>query len=343
MGALFEKLEKTVGGILAIWALVLGIGKFIAGGQTRSAELYLASKKDPMNSFQKRFKNIIEGIKPGRVAVFIDDLDRCKSSYVISLLESLQTLFNYQNVFFIIAADKKWINACYEVEYQSIKSYIGTTGKPIGNLFIEKMFQQSIALPGVHKEMKEKLWDSLLSVDKQEITETDESIVKEMQNAGSLQETEEIIARSKEGSFATEHAVRLQAIKKITKKQNLEETEHLLKPYANLLDLNPRSMKRLINNYSAIKASSIISHIDIPTHQTVLWAILTMRWPIVAEYILEHAALSKGSINIKNGNLPAEINHLFKDEELINLLNGGGHKDGPLVANTVIQCRQLFI
>lgn len=341
---LLENVGKGVGGLLALWAFVLGIGRYLSSRNTKDAETYLASRKDPMNSFHKRFKNIMEAIKPNRVAIFIDDLDRCKSSYVISLLESLQTIFNNQNVFFIIAADKKWINACYEVEYNSIKSYITATEKPIGTLFIEKMFQQSVALPGVHSEMKKKLWNSLLSYTSGVIGETDNSLVDEMDRATTIEQTEHILSKAKTSSFETDHAVRLAAVKKMAEGANVTQIEHLLEPYGIYLDLNPRTMKRLLNSYSAIKASAVISHIDIPIHQTVLWTILTMRWPVIAEYLLEHAEISDSRIVLNPANLPASITALFQEKELSDLLNGNLLPEKrPLEAQTIVQFRQLLI
>ena len=344
VSTLLDNVGKGVGGILALWAFVLGIGRYLSSRNTKDAETYLTSRKDPMNSFHKRFKNIIEAIRPNRVAIFIDDLDRCKSSYVISLLESLQTLFNNQNVFFIIAADNKWINACYEVEYNSIKSYISPTEKPIGTLFIEKMFQQSVALPGVHSEMKKKLWNSLLSAADAVDSAPDNSLVDQMKRATTIEQTENILSKAKMSSFQTDHAFRLAAVKKMADSKNVAQTENLLEPYGVYLDLNPRTMKRLLNSYSTIKASAVISHIDIPIHQTVLWTILTMRWPVIAECLLQHAEVVDNTISLNPANFPASITALFREKELNDLLNGSllPEKRG-LEAHTILQFRQLLI
>ena len=125
---------------------------------------------------------------------------------------------------------------------------------------------------------------------------------------------------------------------------NVHQIEHLLEPYGVYLDLNPRTMKRLLNSYSAIKASAVISHIDIPIHQTVLWTILTMRWPVIAEYLLEHAEISDSRIILNPANLPASITALFQDKELSDLLNGNLLPEKrPLEAQTIAQFRLLLI
>src|SRR3712207_7942290 len=42
---------------------------------------------------------------------FVDDLDRCQSSYVIRLLEGIQTLFSDPRVMYVISADRRWLRS----------------------------------------------------------------------------------------------------------------------------------------------------------------------------------------------------------------------------------------
>ena len=51
------------------------------------------------------------------VAIFIDDLDRCKGSTVVELLEGVQTLFRDAPVVYLVAADRDWLSDSYAAEY----------------------------------------------------------------------------------------------------------------------------------------------------------------------------------------------------------------------------------
>lgn len=123
-------------------------------------------------------------------------------------------------------------------------------------------------------------------------------------------------------------------------KKVLVETEHFLKPYSTFMDLNPRNMKRLLNSYTVNRASSLIAHIDIDLHELVLWTILTLRWPVLAEYLSEH--LDDLTNEFTSSKLPVAIEELLRDEEVKTLLSGG-HIQKPLRISSIEKCRQLFM
>lgn len=334
----FENMDKIIAAVLSVWALILGMSKSVFQGSAKAAENYLSSQEDPMGHFKKRFKSLVTATSPSKIAIFIDDLDRCKSSFVLELLENIQTLFKDTNVLYVIAADKKWIDACYEVEYDKMKPYVSAEGKTIGPLFTEKMFQLSVALPGAPFSIKEKLWYSMLNLNigADDISANSMDINK----AVSVESRERLIREANTKSFSENHATRLKILDMLADKKVLVETEHFLKPYSTFMDLNPRNMKRLLNSYTVNRASSLIAHIDIDLHELVLWTILTLRWPVLAEYLSEH--LDDLTNEFTSSKLPVAIEELLRDEEVKTLLSGG-HIQKPLRISSIEKCRQLFM
>jgi hypothetical protein len=90
------------------------------------------------------------------VCIFIDDLDRCRAEYVVELLAGIQTAFRHNRVFYVVAADRGWIRASFEASYDKFAKSVGSVGQPLGYLFLEKIFQLSMPLPGMGKDIREK-------------------------------------------------------------------------------------------------------------------------------------------------------------------------------------------
>jgi hypothetical protein len=334
---IFENLDKIIAAVLSIWAFITGLSRGLFQGSGKTAENYLNSQQDPMNHFKKRFKTLVAEAAPSKIAIFIDDLDRCKSSFVLDLLESIQTLFKDANVLFVVAADKKWVHACYEVEYEKIKSFVNAQGKSIGPLFTEKMFQLSVALPGAPSAIKDSLWCSMLGIG-QDAGASAASI--NPKKVDSVESRERLLLQANAKPFLENHSIRLKIMDMLAEKKVLMQTEHFLKPYGAFMDLNPRNMKRLLNNYTVNKASSLISHIDVNFHELVLWTILTIRWPNLAEYVSTHID-TLVSVNASQ-EVPLDIQNLLRDEEVRSVLSGGAIKK-PLTVVNIQKCRQLFM
>ena len=79
--------------------------------------------------------------------MIVDDLDRCKSEYVVALLEGIQTLFADEPVAFVIAADRTWLCQSFATAYGAFDPVVGEPGRPLGYLFLEKTFQVSMSDP----------------------------------------------------------------------------------------------------------------------------------------------------------------------------------------------------
>lgn len=116
---------------------------------------------DPTKRLRCHFAKLVNMIGQPLV-IFIDDLDRCQSSYTVELLEGIQTIFKEANVAYVIAADRSWIYTGYDKAYDAFTSAINEPGRPMGYLFLDKVFQLSVSLPRLSIVIKQQYWDKLL-------------------------------------------------------------------------------------------------------------------------------------------------------------------------------------
>lgn len=111
--------------------------------QDVSSNLTRIAASEAMNSFYKQKKGIDEFIEAMKsfvthlssikrkeylpICIFIDELDRCRPTYAIELLEAVKHIFSIGGLFFIIATDSKQlaysINAVYGQKFDS-SSYL---------------------------------------------------------------------------------------------------------------------------------------------------------------------------------------------------------------------------
>jgi KAP-like P-loop domain-containing protein len=140
---------------------LLAFSRSLLFGSATAAQAYMDARSDPLGPIIALFEKLVGAIERP-VVVFIDDLDRCDGTYVIALLEGIQTLFRTRRVTYVIAADRKWICSCFEKRYADFSKTIGEPGRPLRYLFLDKVFQVSASVPRVSAQMQESYWQSLL-------------------------------------------------------------------------------------------------------------------------------------------------------------------------------------
>ncbi len=337
-GANADALSKVVALVTTIWGIIVGARQSLFFGASRAAKNYSELVDDPTNKIRERFNDLIERLLPYRVAVFIDDLDRCQSSYVVDLLEGIQTLFRQAPVVFIVAADRTWLNACYEDVYDKLQQRVQEPGKHLGTLFLEKAFRFSTSMPGIPDELKKSYWQYLLYLKadhsiKTEIDDAREEAKTKVSTTKNEAEVRDLVKDSAKLSFPEKRATIEEAVVHLASPEIVERIEHTLKPYAHLLEPNPRAMKLLVNGYSANRALAILSEVEIDLHQLALWTILSSRWPKLTEYLIEHLDGSSPKI-------PVDLLALVEDPSVKEIIVGDvEHK--PLTVETLKRCAQI--
>ncbi len=140
--------------------------------------------------------------------------------------------------------------------------------------------------------------------------------------------------------------LREKAIEKLATPEVQIQIEHMLKPFASLLNPNPRSMKRFVNMYQVVKATDLYMGGTIEREKLALWTILWYRWPDLAEYLKENPEsieyINKKRQEIQdNKDIPDRLKKLFWNQGIINVITGKG-VESRLEAKDIIEIAGLY-
>lgn len=296
-----------------------------------AAQRYVDYRSEPMTEIAALFDELIDSIQrssaPGRqrhVAVFVDDLDRCESEYVVELLEGIQTLFRRAPVVFVVAGDGQWLTTCFESVYEGHEAVVETPGTSLGTLFVEKTFQFSAPVPGIDPELQSAYWQGLTRVgqsagtaDREASgrTATPEAPEGVTTAATQTSETPADETTPDEQSPREYVAARRADIRSLASRRAQAASEQmLLSTFGDLLEPNPRAMKRLVNTYSANRALALIAGANLSEAVLARWTILSLRWPALADYLARHPE-QVTSIGVSSPpDVDDDLQTLFADE-----------------------------
>jgi hypothetical protein len=331
---------KIIALIVTVWGGVVAVNRSLLLGSAGAAKNYKDRIHDPMNEIKKRFDKLVDRLSPRRVAIFIDDLDRCQSTYVVELLEGIQTLFREAPVVYVIAADRDWLNACYEQVYEKLEPHIHRSGKSLGTLFLEKAFRFSTPMPGIPEELKREYWEYLLQLQAEELDidwDRARRLARETASRAEGEgELQDLAHPDTSRSFVEQQAMREEVVARLAHPSVIQRLEHTLRPYTKLLKPNPRAMKRLVNTYSTNRALAILSGVDIESHQLALWTILSTRWPQLTAYL----ELKPDDVDEVGPNAKPDLPDIFRDDDVIRVVSGGGI--GPQLSQETIEKSTLL-
>lgn len=313
----------------SVMAMFLGITTFLAsiGGLVAFVNLMNARLKsesdaiveigtDPTNMLKRRFENIVRTEKRP-IAIFIDDLDRCDAAFVVEVLQTIQSIYCDVPVLYVIAADKDWLVSSYEQHYKGFTGHIQYEGQSLGQLFMEKIFQLSVSVPNLSTTMKKSYLQSLVNHAPASVTGpvNEESILAELRGASDESDIADI-ARKYRATDAADLAARL-SFTTLQQKKFQSSVEHLLVRFANLMDPNPRAIKRAVNAYSFKRGMLFINQLDLSAETLAKWCILESRFPAAAVAILKNADLLLAKNRTEEHNKAA-----FHSDEIDDILQG---------------------
>jgi hypothetical protein len=166
-----------------------------------------------------------------------------------------------------------------------------------------------------------------------------------MDSAGTEGDVVHFVNSSREKSFQEQRAIREEAVIRLATPEIVERTEHTLMPFAEYLKPNPRAMKRFVNAYSVNRAIATLTHIDVEREQLALWTILSLRWPLLAEYLENNPDTVRNIITQSTANIfqdlkDKNLEDLVKDKDVISVLKGGP-SGAAINSNVVRQCAFL--
>jgi ABC-type ATPase involved in cell division len=96
-------------------------------------------KKKTFEEFKKALEKFTDSIENKPIVFFIDELDRCKPSYAVEVLELVKHLFSVKGIVFVIATDKEQLA-------NSIRGYYGSDLLD-GKNYLERIFDLEFILP----------------------------------------------------------------------------------------------------------------------------------------------------------------------------------------------------
>ncbi len=292
---------------------------------SNDASSFMEKAMDPMSKIKKHFNGLVGDLNSYgiEVAVFIDDVDRCNIEYNIQLLEGIQTLFKDKRVLYVVAGDKNWLTTCFENCYEDFKEKVVGEYQNLGDLFLEKAFQLSVRMPRISESSKKEYWDHIIgdidhkvarkALDEDELIEIKKQVVSEY---STLNEDKNWLEGLKQDYKLSDRQISNIAIEALD--ESKEDVKHLLKNHYRLITPNPRSIKRLANNYTMYRNTLIAEQKNFDPNKIFRWLLIKERFPKIGSLLLEMQEYDLDKIKDKFELNPREIQvleYLMLDEE----------------------------
>jgi hypothetical protein len=275
LGDLLKAWQTQLGVLTALFT-VIGLGRSQLLGGKRVAESFDALRTDSFRPFITLFDMLVKEC-PCPVLIVLDDLDRCDAGTVTDLLEGIQTLFRGQPVVFLAVADRYWITASFAQRFSLFEDG-GDKARPVGDLFLDKMFQVSVTIPALPVAVKRAYLSRLLGA-------AESTLPDELQLPATAVRHEEIQAAIAAAPEEQRPALRAQAVARLSTPAADKAVEHRLLRWVSYIEPNPRGMKRLVNAIGMTQARSLLEGRMVDFDAIVLWTILELRWPRAAAAI----------------------------------------------------------
>lgn len=350
LGGAAKALSAVVAAALLVFSATNVVGRFLLWDSARGAKAFEQAHANPHTEIAKQFEWLVS--RAGRPVLFlVDDLDRCQADYVVQLLEATQTVVrtfpsprdreadsNWFGPHFVVAADGQWIRTSYEVAYESFAGTVSEPGRPLGYLFLDKVFQLSVTIPSLGATDRDRYLRSLLGGSEPELADDLAAAAERGRGAikASLSETDVLSALT-----TLPPAIRVElapeALARMSTPAVEAETEHALQKFHRLVDPNPRGMKRFLNSYSMRRAVRTVEGDPVPRDPLAIWTIVELRWPELADYLRKSPA---SAVDVRSGRapptMPAALRSLSESAEVQTTL---AFDDGdPLTPAMIRRC-----
>jgi hypothetical protein len=328
-----------LGGVL--FAGALAVSRFLLWDSAKGAKLFEQGKADPMQDIAEHFAWLLKQTdRP--IVFFIDDLDRCGETAVVTLLEAVQTLIRTappdqrELVSFVVAADGAWLRQAFETVYDHFRTAVEAPGRPLGYLFLDKLFQLRVPVPTMGSASQSAYFRSLLGLGSGTASDV-VSEASDLRQQVTASKTEHgVLQALRHASPAARELVAADALTKMSEAELTTDVEHALEPYALMLNANPRSMKRYINCYTVARAARTLEGNPVETDALALWVLLQIRWPQLADYLQTSPdAISKIVQGKHPSELPDPLHRLVVSPDLTNVLKAAPI---PLTPDLIRHC-----
>ncbi|MFF0943332.1 P-loop NTPase fold protein [Kocuria sp. CPCC 205300] len=346
----FEWWQQVLATMLPVLATATVAYHFFMPDSPRSTEAFIEKSANPMSEVRLLFKRTLSRSKLP-VVFFIDDLDRCEPEYVIEFLEVVQNLVKDAPVekgassgaarpgpYAFVAADGEWIRSSYENHFRAI-STTEVPGKPLGYLFLEKVFQLQIRLASISEDAKTAFYESLLGAESRSSAPPEQVVqAQELMEDFAWASTGSQVVETMRGRMPEDPKLRVQVRSAATQRAvELGEsyaTLHELSPFGRFLEPNPRSVRLFVNLYAMLLACRIAEGTPVGVFPLALWAVVEVRWPVLADYLRSHPADVEPGKFSKDG--PPHLKDLIDSPDVVAVIRDSGF--GALTQTHVRQC-----
>ncbi|GEL94869.1 P-loop NTPase fold protein [Cellulomonas composti] len=299
---------SVVTAVVAFAAAMGGLGsRFLSLGSVQGARVHERLTDNPMDEVADQIWSIRRS-SPRPILLVLDDLDRCNDVFAVELLDAVQTLLRHapsrrrpdhqpEALIVLAVGDGRWLRAAYEHAYEVFSPYVSEPGRPLGHLFLDKLFQLRIELPRLSGSQVSGYLTRLLDL-REEATDTAGRAANLAAQISAAPEVATTKAQSLDAllSDVMSQATDLPAQQREeladavlrTRRSDTHRTQrqrHLLEQYAHLLEPNPRATKRFLMSYNVAFAARITEPEPIEPATLALWTVLSTRWPALAEWI----------------------------------------------------------
>lgn len=100
-------------------------------------------RREAQSRLRREFKSVLDtaGRDRGRIVFFIDDLDRCQPRTALRLLKSLRLFFNLEHCVFVLAIDRRHLEAAIEADNEGLNTPAES--------FLDKIVQLPFTIPAI--------------------------------------------------------------------------------------------------------------------------------------------------------------------------------------------------
>lgn len=366
---------------------LVAAARYLLLGSKRSAQGFVDTNDNPMREVRKLFARTLKRARKP-VVYLIDDLDRCDDAYVVEFLEVMQTLVRDAPVsgpdtgrrsqrgarrgtgqpgprsalyrhnratagpYAFIAADGRWIRSSYERHYCSFMN-TSAPGRPLGYLFLEKIFQLHIRLPSITPSTRDAFFASLLNCNQAQAaadgtgadathSAASDSDASQQSYQAAQAATEratgeaELVRAARLATGITDPQKRMEilgsVVVRLSESSVTAQYEHELTRFRAFLEPNPRTMRLFVNTYGIERCLRTLEEVLVPTGPLALWTVIEIRWPLLADYLRSHPS----AFESPHDGHPEEIQPLLTDPEVMRVVHDRG--SGPLTADLIRQC-----
>lgn len=238
------------------------------------------SLRESIRAFPSIFTEIFKKTKLTRVAVYIDELDRCTPDRIIDILEAIRLFAFVPGISFVIGADERLIKYAVDCKYENLPG----NDVSIGKEYLDKLIQYTVYIPILSvEEMSNYICllylENLANSNK---TNLIKKVLDSMNNDISYKFSADIIGKG----YGEEIVL------------NLKDIENKAKMLSIIFELgfqgNPRKCKRFLNILAMRTAIAKMRNLDI--NEAVLCKLMMLEYykPEIYNALLNEQSKTKG-------------------------------------------------